>query len=242
MVYNSVDNNKIKELKKLDNKKYRQELKMFLVNGEHLVEEAYKTNRLKEVYITEGYNKKTFIEPNIIGPKVKKYLSDITSQEDIIGLCTINDNDEIKGNKIIILDNIQDPGNLGTIIRNCVAFDIDTLIISNDTVDMYNSKVIRASQGMIFKLNIIITDLNEVIPKLKEDGYKILTTSVDVGKDIRKVNYNKCAVILGNEGNGVKDAIHTLADDFITINMSDKCESLNVAIAGAIIMYEMRLW
>ena len=153
-----------------------------------------------------------------------------------------NDTSKIdyKDELYLILDNIQDPGNLGTIIRSAVAFNFDTIILSNDSVDVYNSKVIRASQGLLFNVNIKIGDLTEIIPELKNNGYQIYGTKVTNGNDVKSIAKNSLfAIIMGNEGNGMSDAVSKLCDSFVYINMNDKCESLNVGVAASILMYEL---
>ena len=145
---------------------------------------------------------------------------------------------QIKGNKILILDEIQDPGNLGTIIRTAVAFNIDTIILSKDTVDLYSPKVIRASQGMIFKINIVIADIIDAIKNLKEKNYEIIGTKVSSAKNLKSLEkMNKFVIIMGNEGNGVKKEILDLCDKHIYIKMNQNCESLNVAVATSIILF-----
>ena len=149
-------------------------------------------------------------------------------------------NNVIKGNHILALDNIQDPGNLGTIIRSAVAFNIDTIILSQNTVDLYNSKVLRSTQGMIFNINIVVSDLEKEIKELKNKNYKILTTKVDGGKLIKNIEKKeKFVIIIGNEGNGVSEQLQQLSDEYIYIKMNEKCESLNAAIATSIILYEL---
>ena len=142
------------------------------------------------------------------------------------------------GDRILILDGIQDPGNLGTIIRSSVAFNIDSIVLSKDSVDLYNSKVIRATQGMIFNINIIQKDLLEFIPLLKD--YKIYGTKVNGGKSLKNVEkVKKFAIIMGNEGQGVKKDILDMCSDYIYIDMNKSCESLNVGVATSIILYEL---
>lgn len=239
MLYTSVENKKIKEIEKLNQKKYRDIEGLFLIEGEHLVKEAYKEGLLKTLIIKENINFNLDVETIIVSENVLKYLSNLDTPQPVMGICKKLEFKNI-GNRVLILDNIQDPGNLGTIIRSSVAFNIDTIILSKDTVDLYNSKVIRATQGMIFKVNIIVEDLLTYIPKLKKEEYKIISTSVVNGKSIKELVKNeKTAIIMGNEGNGVKKEISSLADDFIYIKMNNKCESLNVAVATSIILYEL---
>lgn len=239
MYIESLSNKKIKELNKLKTKKYRDQENLFLVEGYHLVSEAYNAGILKEVLVLK-YNEVSF-DCNIIytTEEILKYLSDVDTPQNIIGVCKKIDNNKI-GKKIVILDDIQDPGNLGTIIRSSVAFNFDTIILSNNSVDLYNPKVIRSTQGMLFKVNIIRCDLSEIIPNLKKDGYRVLATKVTDGKDVKTLEkLEKLCIIMGNEGNGVSDKILSLADDFIYIKMNDACESLNVGVATSILLYEL---
>lgn len=239
MLYSSVDNNKIKDLKKLQTKKYRDKKDEFLIEGKHLVLEAYKTNCLKEMLLEENELFPLDIYTNYMTNNVMHYLSELETPSKIIGVCN-KPKGEVKGNKIVYLDCLQDPGNLGTIIRSCVAFNIDTLILSKDCVDVYNSKVIRASQGMLFHLNIVIEDVENILPKLKDNGFKIYGTKVNYGKSLKLLEKSeKFVIIMGNEGNGISEVSSELCDEFICIDMNSCCESLNVGVATSIILYEL---
>ena len=240
MIYTSIDNNKIKDLKKLHNKKHRDKVDMFLVEGKHLVLEAYKKGCLKELILEKDEIFPLDVETIYVTNNIINYISDVESPQNVMGLCIKKRVDENLGNRILMLDNIQDPGNLGTIIRSAVAFNIDTIILSNDTVDLYNSKVVRASQGMIFHINIISGDLLEIIPKLKDEHYKIMGTRVTYGKSLKKIEKSeKFVIIMGNEGNGLSEVVSELSDDFIYIDINTVCESLNVGVAASIILYEL---
>ena len=239
MIITSLENNKIKELTKLNSSKYRKEYGKFIIEGYHLVEEAYKAGILEEVFVLENKRIDLDIEFTYITSDIMRKITNLESIPDVIGVCKIK-NSEIKGNHILALDNIQDPGNLGTIIRSAVAFNIDTLILSEDTVDLYNSKVLRATQGMIFHTNILRANLLEELNKLKNDGYDIYSTNVKNGIDIKNIkNKDKYVIIIGNEGNGVSDSLNKLSNQNIFIKTNNKCESLNAAIAASIILYEM---
>ena len=240
MIYSSAENKKVKEYKKLKQKKYRDKTKMFLVEGQHLVEEAYKNGQLQELLLEEETNYNLDIKTIYLTKPIMKSISSLTTPPKIMGLCKKKCSENL-GEKIILLDDIQDPGNLGTIIRSAVAFDFNTIIISKNTVDPYNEKVIRATQGMIFKVNILITNIDEIIPKLKNQEYKILGTKVTFGKNIKSLEKNKkVAIIMGNEGSGVKPNLLKKCDEHIYIPMNKNCESLNVGVATSIIMYELR--
>lgn len=239
MIYTSTDNKKIKELKKLNIKKYRDQSNSFLVEGKHLVLEAYKKGLLEELFLEENTKLDLDVKTSYLSRNVIKFISELDNPSNIIGLCKKVEEKEI-GNKVLVLDDIQDPGNFGTIIRSAVAFNIDTIVVSNNTVDLYNSKVIRASQGMLFNINIIRRDLNVFVPELKKEGYQIYATKVNGGKSLKTIEkMEKFAIIMGNEGAGVSDNLMNLADEYLYIDMNSNCESLNVAVATSIILYEL---
>lgn len=239
MLYSSIDNKKIKDIKKLTQKKYHDDQELFLVEGEHLVMEAYKSGYLKNIILVEG-NKFPLEKDNIyVTDKVMNYLTELDSHQKVMGICYKLKEKEF-GNRILVLDGVQDPGNLGTIIRSAVAFNCDTLILSQNTVDVYNSKVIRASQGLIFNLNIIVKDIKDVINNLKNEDYDIIGTKVDDGIDIRNIKVpEKFVLVMGNEGQGVSDEVLDLCTSYAHIKMDDNCESLNVGVATSIMLYEL---
>ena len=239
MLYTSIDNDKIKEIKKLNTKKYRNLYSKFIVEGEHLVLEADKAGMLEEVLVLEGYNFNINKNTNVVSTSVMKYITELDTIPKVIGICKKLE-EKTLGNRILVLDGIQDPGNLGTIIRSSVAFNVDTIVLSNDCVDVYNSKVIRATQGMIFNINIIEKDIVEFIDNLKNNGYRVYGTRVDNGKNIKDIEKTKkSCIIMGNEGNGVKKQVLDMCDEYIYIDMNKSCESLNVGVATSIILYEL---
>ena len=232
----SLDNKKIKELTSLKIKKYRDQYGLFLVEGKHLVDEAKKSGLLEEVILLD--DEYDFDKKLIVSEKVMKKLSFQDSLPSIMGVCKIKDN-KLIGSKYLLLDGIQDPGNLGTIIRSSLAFGVDTIVLSKDSVDLYNDKVIRSTQGMIFHINIIRCDLEDVINKIKGD-IKIIGTSLGDSTPLRSIDkLERYALIVGNEGNGVKKEILDLCDDIVRIEMNKDVESLNVGVATSIILYEM---
>ena len=237
-IIKSLENKKVKKYTKLLQKKYREEEKKFLVVGDHLVSEAYKSNNLLEVIKTEDNNICLDVPTTYVTYDIIKKISGMSNPQSIIGICHMLPPSNI-GNKILMLDDIQDPGNLGTIIRSAVAFNIDTIIISSHTVDLYNDKVIRASQGMIFKINIIRKDVIPFISNIKND-YHIYGTKVNGGNSLKKIEkQKKFDIIMGNEGKGMSSELDNLCDEFIYIDMNKECESLNVGVATSIILYEL---
>lgn len=238
MEITSTNNEKVKYWQKLNQKKYREQEKLFLVEDEHLVNEALSKGIVREIITidkTKTYNVQTYYT----NEKIMKVISNQVTGAKVIAVCHHLEEEEIKGN-VILLDEIQDPGNLGTIIRSAVAFDFDTIVLSENSVDLYNAKTIRASEGMLFHINVVKGNLISYIEDLKNKNYLVLGTNVENGTNIKNLKTNKnIALVLGNEGNGVKEDIQEICDQNIYINTSDKCESLNVGIAASILMYEI---
>lgn len=228
----SKDNAKIKELVKLRQAKYRNSSKMFLVEGPHLVKEAREKGYLVEAFSLEekeGYT--------AVSEEVMKKIAQTDTIVSEVGLCKMKEEGKLT-DKILILDAIQDPGNLGTILRSAKAFGFNTVVLGKGSCDVYNDKVIRSSQGAIFKLNILNKDLLSFIPSLKD--YAVYGTNVRNGISVDEVKPAcKMAIILGNEGNGISKEVDALVSKNIYLKLDDM-ESLNVAIAGAIIMYEIK--
>lgn len=239
MYITSINNEYIKEISKLNEKKYRDKSNKYLIEGLHLVTEALKYDIIDTIIIREDFSYETNIKHIIVSNEVMKKLSDNPSIPKIMAVVNKKES-TIYGNKILLLDRLQDPGNLGTIIRSAVAFNFDTIILSNDTVDLYNSKVLRSTQGMLFNINILRQNLTNVINELKNNNYTIYGTKVDNGYDVKKVNNtNKFALIIGNEGTGISDNILKQCDKYLYIKMNNNCESLNAGVAASILMYEM---
>lgn len=241
MVITSLSNEKIKNYIKLKDKKYRDMTNLFIVEGEHLVIEAYKAGILEEIILEENSNFKLDVKTTYVSKEIIKKISSVLTPSNIYGIAKKRKETEIE-NRILILDNIQDPGNLGTIIRSALSFNIDTIILSDDSVDLYNPKVLRSAQGTSFHINIIRDNINKVIDELKNKNIPIYVTKVDGGENIKKLTNkekNRFALVMGNEGNGVNQSILEKADKYIYIEMNEKVESLNVSIATSILLYEL---
>lgn len=239
MKIESLQNPKVKEWIKLKEKKYRDLNNLFLIEGDHLLNEAMIKGVVREIISTDKLFDFEGIPFYEVNDSIMKKLSNQVSGTNVICVCEKLREREIKGN-VCLLDNIQDPGNLGTIIRSAVVFNIDTIIVSPDTVDLYNDKTIRSSEGMLFHINVIKQNLEDAIDALKNKDYKIYGTNVENGLDLKETSFlNKVAVIIGNEGNGVKKALQDKCDSLIYIPISSSCESLNAGVAASIIFYEM---
>lgn len=239
MLITSTDNKKIKEITKLKQKKYRDTENKFIIETENLIKEAYIEDRLKEVYILEDNNLSFDVNcpVNYVTDKVMNKIKNINTSK-VLAVVEKKDSKEYIGKKYLMLDKISDPGNLGTIIRSSVAFGIDTIIISEDSCDIYNDKTIRATEGAIFKINIVKENLQEAINNLKKLNIPIYGTNVNNGKDVTTIDKNSFCIIMGNEGQGIKKEIQNKIKENIYIK-TKTVESLNVAVATSIILYEL---
>ena len=240
MLITSVHNEHIKELVKLKDKKYRDESDCFLVETKHLVLEAYKAGLIKELILEQNEIFPLDVPIVYVSKEILKKLSSVDSPSKVMAVVYKKKQEDIYGEKVLILDRIQDPGNLGTIIRSAVAFNIDTIICSPDTVDFYNPKVVRASQGMMFHIPILVKNTEKTINELKNNDYKIVGTKVTNGKDVRTASiYSHFALVIGNEGQGISKDIENLCDEYLYIKMNENCESLNASVAASILLYEI---
>lgn len=235
----SLDNKKIKHLNKLKEKKYRDEEGLFIVETENLIEEAYNSNLLEELYLLEDSNIQYDVKTFYVTKEVMQKISNLKTPSKCLGVVKKLVPRDYQ-NRLLILDNIQDPGNLGTIIRSAVAFNIDTIVLGNTCVDLYNDKTIRASEGMLFKINILRKDLSNFLEEIKNNNYTLYGTEMTGGKVLNTVTFSqKCAIVIGSEGKGISPEIKKLITQNIYIPMSYQTESLNASVAAAIIMYEM---
>ena len=239
MLITSTDNKKIKELVKLKQKKYRDSENKFIIETENLIKEAYIEGRLEEVYILENEELSFDIDCPVyyVTEKVMDRIKSINTSK-YIGICSKKDSNEYIGKRFLMLDKVSDPGNLGTIIRSAVAFNIDTLILSDDSCDVYNDKTIRATEGALFRLNIIREPLIEALNNLEKLNINIYGTDVIKGDNINTVDKNNFCVIMGNEGSGISDKVKNKIDKYIHLR-TNNVESLNVAVATSIILYEL---
>ena len=240
MVITSLENQKIKNLTKLQKKKYRDLTNTYVIEGEHLVTEAYKRGLVLEVFVLDGESCTYDVTCTYVSLAVMKKISTMDSVSPIIAICQKMNYTDIHGNKVLLLDDIQDPGNLGTIIRSSVAFGIDMIILSENTVDLYNNKVLRSTQGMYCMIPILSMNSIKAISILRERGYIIYGTNVVDGVDVRNLQVpDKFCLVMGNEGNGVSSDIQKLCHQNLYISMNSQVESLNVGVACSILLYEL---
>lgn len=234
----SVKNEKVKYLKKLRTNKYIKEEGKFLVEGFHLVNEAIKEGIVLEVFVLENTSINFNGRITVINESVMRFLTVLESITPVIALCKTFDYEIKSYNRVVILDGVQDPGNAGTIIRNAVAFNVDAIVFSEDSVNVYNDKLIRASQGMFFKIKLIETNIMDYINLLKSNNVRVYGTSLRNAKELSNVEKtDSYAVVFGNEGSGVKQEVLDSCNELITIGMNDNCESLNVGVSSGIVLY-----
>ena len=241
-ILTSLENERVKNYINLKKKKYRDASDYFIVEGYHLALEAFRAGLIEEV-ILENYRDQPFPSPYVrVSTQIMKKISTLDTHTDIVALCKKKYERPNLGNKLLILDQIQDPGNLGTMIRSASAFNIDTIVLSENTVDLYNPKVIRATQGMMFRINIVKSKCSKIIELLKETNIPVYGTKVECGINARTLSNKekqKFALVMGNEGTGVRSEISDLCNKNLYIKLNEFVESLNVGVAASILLYEL---
>lgn len=238
MVITSKDNKRIKAVRKLLTKKERTKAKQFLIEGEHLVEEALKWNaNILELFVLENSQFNFDLKTTVVTKDVMKSLSTLVTPPGIIAVVEMN-TQTINSDRILALDGIQDPGNLGTLIRTADAFNFNRILIGKDTVDPYSDKVLRSSQGSHFHVSIEDTDLVETMNDF--DGTVLTTDLQGEALSSQKIT-GPLMIVLGNEGQGVSDDVLSHANYKVKIDMPGNAESLNVSVAGGILMHQYSL-
>jgi len=239
----SKQNSVIKRIKKLQQRKHRKKEQKFIIEGFHLIEEAVKSNWVVETIIktenTESLNYLGSEQVMIVSSSVFAYLSTTETPQGILAVVQMKTSLNYKGDKLLLLDGVQDPGNVGTLIRTADAAGFSAVVLGKGSADIYNDKTVRATQGSLFHLPIMSVDLMEEIPYLQNEGYFICVTTLEESTDYKSVNMDKpFALVMGNEGAGVQSGIQQISDIRVKIPIFGKAESLNVAVAAGILMYE----
>ncbi|MFV0379786.1 MAG: TrmH family RNA methyltransferase [Anaerorhabdus sp.] len=242
MEINSVSNNRVKMWMKLHTKKERDKTSKFLLEGEHLIIEASKKGVIETLLVIDGYKQKFVCNEVIVcSESVLKKLSKNISGCKCIAVCRVLNSEIKKFDRLLLLDDVQDPGNMGTIIRSAVSFGFDAIIASNNSVDFYNDKTIRSTQGAIFSIPLIRSDILKEIENLKKHDTKLFAFALgeDANNldDVKKVK--RMALVFGNEGQGIRNEVIRACDAAVKIEMNN-FESLNVAVAAGIAMYKFR--
>lgn len=241
----SVQNSLIKEIKKLHQKKYREQTNQFLVEGDHLVNEAHLSEfRIDKLIIREDTDLPDWAKENDVLYVTDEVFQTITQTETPQGIAAVVEKYEFTDTKkghVLLLDAIQDPGNLGTMIRTAEAAGFTQVVLGKGTVDPYNDKVLRATQGSIFYLPVIQADLKEQINELKTSDYEIWAATMKDSESYQNVAVNNLvALIIGNEGAGISNEIITQVNKNIKIPIYGRTESLNAGIAAGVLMYYLQ--
>ena len=250
----SKDNEFIKHVKKLKDKKYRDLSNEYIIEGIKLIEEAIKEEaQINQIVICDDCEKTQNIPKNLmyeiakyecvyVANKVFNTISQVNSPQGIFAVVEKNNKNkqiDYKQDIIIALDNIQDPGNLGTILRTADSIGLNQILVSKGTVDVYNPKVVRSTMGAIFRVKVIeCEDIVKAIKETKKHKFKLVVTTPNTQDTIYNINYNKKVIAIGNEANGVSKEIQDLADYKVKIPMLGKIESLNASVATGIVLYE----
>ena len=253
-VITSKDNEVIKSIRKLKDKKYREIENKYIVEGIKLIEEAIEEKaKIDTVVVCEDCVENDTIEQKLlyeiakyncvyVSEKVFNAVTEVTNPQGILAVVNkenkesdINYDEDV----IVVLDGIQDPGNLGTILRTVDSVGLSQIVVSNKTADAYNPKVVRSTMGAIYRVKVIESnDLVKTLKEIKKHKYKVLATSLDTKESLYDVDFKKKVIVIGNEANGVSKEILEIADEKIKIPMLGKTESLNASVATGVILYE----
>ena len=233
----SKDNNKIKYAASLKLPKFRKENKEFLAEGKKSLELALKAGVVKEIFTTKKLlGIKNDICQYLINDSLLKKISSTQNPEGIVFVCNMQERNPKRLNKVVYLDHVSDPGNMGTIIRTALAFNYDAVVISNGSCDVYNEKVIAASKGAIFLIPI----LNKELAEIRKDKTVVVSALNDKAKELSDIKVTKPFVlVLGNEAHGVSEETLKDADIITKIDISN-IDSLNVSVAAGILMHALK--
>ena len=236
----SASNERVKGWARLQKKKGRDQRGEFLIEGEHLIEEAMRGGHVKELLILKGRQNPFAMEAIVCSEEVMRKLSSSVSGAWLIAVCALKPSAPLPRRRVVLLDGVQDPGNVGTILRTACAFGYDQLILSQDCADVLNEKCIRSTQGALFHLNWQRQDLCEAIAQLQEEGFTVIATALRQSRPLREVSAGeKTALVFGSEGQGIRPQVLSLCDQRARIEM-DHFESLSVAVAAGICLYRFR--
>lgn len=253
-IISSKENEIIKHIRKLKDKKERDISNEYIIEGIKLVKEAIEEKaNIKQIILCDDCEKTENISKEMmyeiakheclyVTNKIFKYLSDVQTPQGVLAVVEKNNIDkeiDYSQDIIVALDDIQDPGNLGTILRTVDSIGLTQILVSKGTADSYNPKVVRSTMGAIFRVRIIeCEDLAKTLKEIKKHKFKMVVSSLQTENSIYDINYKKKVIVIGNEANGVKKEIQRLADKRVKIPMFGKTESLNASVATGIILYE----
>ncbi|GGF06456.1 23S rRNA methyltransferase [Halobacillus andaensis] len=240
----SLTNPKVKEWKKLQKRKYRERNGLFLVEGHHLVEEAIKSEwTVREIILREEASLESVnaLPVTYVSDQVFNEIAETQTPQGVAAVIEFKDFTYEPAPYSLLIDSVQDPGNLGTLIRTADAAGFNQVIVGRGSVDVFNEKVVRATQGSLFHLPVIQAELEEVIPYLKENNVSVYAATLEDSVPYKHIEtQSNVALLVGNEGQGIREEILNHVDQNVNIPIYGEAESLNVAIAAAILMYHFK--
>ena len=258
-VISSKENEIVKNVRKLKEKKFRDLENAYLIEGIKLVKEAMAENaKIKQIIMCEDYTDNVELDKDTLYEIAKynvayvtrnilNFITEVKTPQGIIAVVEKRNKNledttalvDFSQDIILALDDIQDPGNLGTILRTADSANLKQILLSKNSADPYNPKVVRSTMGAIFRVNIIeVENLKEELKKAQANGFKVMVTSLDAQNSIYDTEYYKKVIVIGNEANGVSKEIQEMADEKVKIPMLGKTESLNASVATGIMLYE----
>lgn len=241
----SVNNKLIKFTNSLKIKKFRKSEGLFIAEGERLVFDGIEKREPQYIIVSDSFYKKDFpYKTYVVADEVFKKLSETVTPQGILAVFKTEEKDisEISLENTVVLNRLQDPGNLGTILRTAKAAGFNNIILDGECVDLYNSKTIRSSMSSIFNLNIYISNnIKEDTKFLKSKGFMVAGTILsDNSENLYEASFeNPVAFIIGNEGSGISSDLEEVCDKKVIIPMEEGIESLNASVAGSVVMYEI---
>lgn len=249
-IITSGDNKLIKHVKSLQDKKYRNQYNEYIIEGMKIVEEAIENNEAIESIIvceelldTENLDNIKAHNPVFVPKNIFMQISDTVTPQGVLAVIKrlMTNIQELNKSCYLVLDNIQDPGNMGTMIRTSEACGVDEIFLSKGCADPYSPKVVRSTMGSIFRSTIHDNiDLKQLYNDFKQNNIKIIVTSLEESYEYYKVDYTqKVAIVIGNESNGISEISKEMSDIRIKIPMMGKIESLNASVAASVVMYEV---
>ncbi|MCY8978618.1 TrmH family RNA methyltransferase [Bacillus halotolerans] len=242
----SAKNQKVKDWKKLHTKKERTKTNTYLIEGEHLVEEALKSpGAVKEILVKDEAD----IPPNldmgiqcyVLSEDAFSAVTETETPQRIAAVCHMPEEHLASPKRVLLIDAVQDPGNLGTMIRTAHAAGLDAVVLGDGTADAFNGKTLRSAQGSHFHIPVVRRNLQSYVDELKAEGVKVYGTALQNGAPYQDISPSgSFALIVGNEGAGVDTGLLEKTDLNLYVPLYGQAESLNVAIAAAILMYHLR--
>lgn len=245
LLITSIQNEQMKRIKQLHKRKGRTQTGTFIIEGFHLIEEAHLAKwDIHTVVLREGVEAPNYIEETIIiraNERVFASIAQTNSPQGILAVVAMKETKLHPRSLTLIMDAVQDPGNIGTMIRSADAAGFDSVVVGTGSADVYNDKVIRATQGSIFHVDIIQMDIEQALDILQKNHTNVVATSLEGAVDYTEMAvYENMALIVGNEGAGVAPKLIDVSNQIVKIPIYGQAESLNVSIAASILMYDMK--